>query len=99
MTPPLEIYTAEDVATAWCDPENAHKEMDVVLAQSILKRVNEKLRDPLFIERILKESGYLEGLEKRLGHYHTGEKDFCLCVSKQDTHEVRLLMPRRIEDK
>jgi hypothetical protein len=38
-------FKPEDFATAWCEPENAHKEMDVILATSIAKLANARLRE------------------------------------------------------
>jgi len=41
------FFDPSEFAQCWCEPENARKEMDVVLAQSITRRANAILREEL----------------------------------------------------
>ena len=44
-----QFFNGSEFATAWCEPEHSHKEMDVNLALSIAKLANTKVQ-PLITE-------------------------------------------------
>lgn len=85
-------FKAEDFATAWCTPENSHKEMDAMLAQAICRVANARLAEMLRDAPVV-----FSGPGKQFGRIF---EEWSLAEFEgEDTHRARLVNVERIDER